>query len=240
VLLVFVLSAFVLLLLGALVVFQVFKGSNENSSSEEDITYPVLEGTIYIKNEVELRNVIDNSVGKSVVIAFTKDIQLTESALSITNNTNITLTIDSKYGVCKIFGVAGNSTIVVEDGGVLTLNGVIVTHERISSGGTGVVVNSGGTVNMHSGEISGNVVNNSGGGIHNRGTFRLYGGKISDNTATNNGGGVYNVGDFEMYGGEITKNNANMGGGVYNRGTFNRLGGVIADNKATSRGYNWA
>ncbi|MCL1977399.1 MAG: hypothetical protein FWG55_04755 [Candidatus Bathyarchaeota archaeon] len=212
-------------------------GDGKSFSVEQDYILPALDGAVYVENEAELRCAIDDAVGKSVVIALIEDIHLAESALSIPNEANITLTIENKDKNCKIFGAVDISTIVVEDGGVLELYGIIVTHANSSSRGTGVVVNSGGTFIMHSGEISDNTIKD-GGGVYNRGTFRIYGGKISGNKATNFGGGVYNVGVFELYGGEITENIADYGGGVYNRGTFNRLGGVLDDNKATSRGFN--
>jgi hypothetical protein len=237
------LMLFVFLLFGLLVfsvVFCVMVDNNEASFLEEGVIPSVLEsGAIYVKTEAELRNAIHNAVGMSVVIATIEDIYLTDSALSIPDTANVTLASDSKYGVCKIFGTVGDSVIIVEAGGVLMLDGIVITHESVYGGGNGIVVNSGGTVIMYSGVISGNAVKN-GGGVYNSGTFKLCGGKISDNKAINNGGGVYNVGVFEMYGGEITNNFADQGGGVYNRGVFDRLGGVISDNKAVTRGYNWA
>lgn len=232
-----------LVLLAILGTFYMLTDSNndEGPSFESNDVLPVLEGAMYVKNEGELRSAIDNAVdGSSVVIAFMEDIYLVDSALSIPANVNITLASDSKYGVCKIFGAVGSSTIVVENGGILTIEGIVVTHESSSSAGSGIVVNSGGIVNMHSGAILGNTAVKNGGGVANSGTFIMHSGKISGNTAGNNGGGIFNMGVFEMYGGEITNNTAINGGGVFNRGASNRMGGIITDNKATTRGYNWA
>jgi hypothetical protein len=233
-------SLLLIILVFSVILYKMADNDEENSSLVvEGFTPHVLASNIlYVKNEVELRNAVDNPVGASIVIAPTADIYLTNSALNIFNSVNVTLTIDSKHGVCKIFGATNNSTIIVEDGGVLILDGIIITHENDVTG-NGITVNSGGTVIMYSGIISGNAEKN-GGGVYNSGIFKLYGGQIFGNKAVNNGGGLYNIGDFEMCGGEITNNLANKGGGgVYNRGVFNRLGGVISDNKAT-RGYNWA
>jgi hypothetical protein len=231
----------ILLLLVFSATFYVRMKNSADSSLEESVLVSVLEGNdiVHVKNEVELRNAIYDAIGTSVIIIPIEDIYLTNSALIIPDDANITLAVDSKYGVCKLFGATNHSAIVVEDGGVLMLEGLFVTHESSSNDGNGIVVNSGGTIIMYSGIISGNIVKN-GGGVYNSGTFKLYGGKISGNKAISNGGGLYNTGIFEMYGGEITNNMANQGGGVYNRGIFNRLGGVISDNKAASRGYNWA
>jgi hypothetical protein len=225
-----------------LVVFSVtfyglIMGSGESSYVEPDYPLPALEGAVYVKDEVEFRSAIDESVGKSVVIVLTEDVYLAESALSIPERANITLTIENKDKSYKIFGADNSSTIVIEDGGVLELYGVIVTHADSSIRGTGVVVNLGGTFIMYGGEISGNTVKD-GGGVYNRGTFKIYGGKILGNKATNFGGGVYNVGLFELHEGIITENHADFGGGVYNRGTFNRIGGLLDNNRATTRGFN--
>jgi len=212
-------------------------GSGESSYVEPDYPLPVLEDAIYVKDEGEFRNAIEESVGKSGVIVLTEDIYLAESALSISEGANITLTIENKDKNYRIFGADNSSTIVIEDGGVLELYGVIITHANSSIRGTGVVVNLGGTFIMYGGEVSGNTVKD-GGGVYNRGTFKIYGGKIFGNKATNFGGGVYNVGFFELHEGVITENHANFGGGVYNRGTFNRIGGLLDNNMATTRGFN--
>jgi hypothetical protein len=219
------------------VAFYVTMNQNYGYSSEEVIVPPVLESAIYVKNDAELRNAINNAIGTSVVIAPTEDIHLTDSALSIPDATNITLTSDNKYGVCKIFGASGNSTIIVEDGGILTLKAIVITHENISTNGGGIVIKTGGTVNMYNSEISGNTAKN-GGGVSNSGTFRMYSGKISGNTAITSGGGLFNVGVFEIHGGEIINNIAEQGGGVFNRGFFNRIGGIIEENMSEGRGRN--
>jgi hypothetical protein len=227
-------------LLALLVFSVVFYGVMNNDDSyyiDETIVPPVLEAAVYVKNEVELRNAINSAVGVSVVIAPMEDIHLTESSLSIPDAANVTLASDSKYGVCKIFGASGNSTITVEDGGILTLKAIVITHENSSTNGAGIVIKSGGTVNMYNSEISGNTAKN-GGGVSNSGTFRLYSGKISGNTAITNGGGLFNTGVFEMYNGEIINNLSEQGGGVFNRGFFNRMGGIIEDNKGKGKGAN--
>lgn len=227
-------------LLTLLVFFVAFYGTinnDENYTTDEAIVAPVLESAIYVKNEVELRNAINNAIGTSVVIAPIEDIHLTESSLSIPDAANVTLSSDNKYGVCKIFGASNNSTIIVEDGGILTLKAIVITHEKGTTDGAGIVIENGGTVNMYSSEISGNTFKN-GGGVSNSGIFRLYSGKISGNTAITNGGGLFNVGVFEMHGGEISNNIAKQGGGVFNRGFFNRMGGIIEENDAEGRGRN--
>lgn len=103
------------------------------------------------------------------------------------------------------------------------------------------------TFNLWGGSITGNVCNNSGGGVDvYSGTFNMYGGKITDNTAglkkengNGAGGGVYvdMRGTFNLYRGEISENTAVLQGGggvyVYNTGKFTMYDGTIARNTVT-------
>lgn len=104
------------------------------------------------------------------------------------------------------------------------------------------------TFNLWGGSITGNVCNNSGGGVVvYSGTFNMYGGKITDNTAglkkengNGAGGGVYvdRNGKFNLYKGEISDNTASRqgGGGVINWGTFTMYDGLITGNTVTLTG----
>ncbi|MCL2642845.1 MAG: hypothetical protein FWD52_04990 [Candidatus Bathyarchaeota archaeon] len=206
-----------------------------------------LEIDVYVSTEFELRDVVDTAVG-STCIALEKDISLT-SALNITAGKDISLTSNSTTGFYKLIGANHESTLIVENGSVLRLGGIVVTH-TFDDRGRGVTVNPGGTLFMNDGEISGNTsYDNYGGGVYNRGSFTMTAGKISGNTiiyrqfvsfrsggigwesfSGGYGGGVYNVGVFEMSGGVIS-GNTGAGGGVYNTGDFELLGGMVYGNK---------
>ena len=202
-----------------------------------------LENVVHVKNEAELKNAVNNAVG-STIVALNKDIILTGS-LNITNNKDITLTSNSRNEFYKLIGAPHQNTIIVEVGGTLKLDGIVVTHSN-NEAGRGVKVDIGGTFILYSGEISGNTasynVGDWGGGVWNWGTFEMYGGKISGNTASYGGGvvsggmdGGGNFGLFVMFGGEICGNNATGGagsGGVYNVGTFKMSDGKISGNTA--------
>jgi hypothetical protein len=198
---------------------------------------------IHVANEEQLRAAVNGAEkGKSVVIVFDKDISLTNSPLIIPADKNIILTSNGKTGF-KLIGATdsglhaitfGYETINVENGGMLELAGVIVTHVNdVNAFGVGVYVQNGGICIMTGGEISGNRVTGNGAGVCNVGTFELRGGVISGNVALSNGGGVLNVGSFSMSGGKIFNNTANEGGGIYiNGGDFNLSGGEISGNTA--------
>ncbi|MCL2359337.1 MAG: hypothetical protein FWD10_06100, partial [Candidatus Bathyarchaeota archaeon] len=206
-------------------------------------------GSIRVKTASELRDAVNNAeVGVHIDIALTMDISV-GSALSIPPGTNITLT-SATGGMFKLIGLDGQNVITVNDDAVLSLDGVIITHNE-GDRGNGVVVNGGGTFIMLDGEISGhNNVNARGWGggvwINVSGVFELAGGVISGNIATN-GAGVYNEGAFKMSGGKITNNTATHwngyqndgnGGGVYEgpAGSFTITNGEISNNTATYGG----
>jgi len=200
-----------------------------------------------VSNEVELRSAVNNAVD-ATVIALDKDITLTEQ-LVIPAGKDITLTSTSTSKFFKLIGGGSRTTlgpseypdavITVEGGGVLWLDGIVVTCVNNAIAWNKLVrVSVSGTLIMYAGEISGN---SNGDGVVNSGMFEMYGGKISNNNANAGyGGGVYNSesGTFSMFGGEISDN---TGFGVYNRGTYNQgwnyatfnlYGGVISNNDA--------
>ncbi|MCL2643172.1 MAG: hypothetical protein FWD52_06650 [Candidatus Bathyarchaeota archaeon] len=243
-------SLFVVLLLSLVFIGTFMMGSRGVS----------LENAIHVKTENELRSTINNAFYRgSVVIALSNDISLSRSSLTIPANKDITLTSSKTIGCYKLIGADGESTITVVEDGVLKIDGIIVTHES-GKEGSGVTVESGGTLIVYSGEISGNTVrgvgmpiliggySREGGGVYNSGVFEMYGGKISGNLASvGNGGGVYNTGTFKLSGGEISNNNATTttftdseicgyGGGVCNTGTFAMSSGKIVRNMASGGG----
>lgn len=153
---------------------------------------------------------------------------------------------------------------IVNNGGSLTIcdcgSGGTITGGRAEQGGA-VLVNSGGSLTLHSGSITGNTAsggtgpgtsagNRYGGGAVcvNGGSFTMTGGFIESNTAVttekNDGGGavLLNSGSFTMSGGSITGNsvsghNNSTGGGVYvNSGTFTMTDGDISSNSAPNGG----
>ena len=219
-----------------------------------------LDGAIHVKSETDLRAAINNTTPNvPVVIALNRDIKLTEGPLFIGANKNITLTSNKTNGFYKLIGVKEEthdiglsmtsrySTIVVGYGGVLWLDGIIITHAK-GVLGEGVDVDGGGKLILCDGKISGNnnpraymghahFVGDGGGvSIYFDGFFEMYGGEISDNTAYR-GGGVCALGNFTMYGGKILGNNADYsGGGVY--GIVDRFGGEIYDNTEINNPYS--
>jgi hypothetical protein len=236
-------KTFFVSLLVAVLVFSLFIGSSMNGVSGAS-----LENAIHVKNENELKNAIDNAALKETIIALDNDITLTESALTVPYNKDITLTSNRSSGFYKLIGVANQATVVV-DGGALRLDGIIVS----GGGYSGVYVLNNGMLVMYAGEISDNTAyisgfnpwgyTGSGGGVRiDSGVFELYGGEISNNRAQGYGGGVsIGLGGavFSMFGGTISGNTAETGGGggvFKNGGNFSMFGGTISGNTAETGG----
>jgi uncharacterized repeat protein (TIGR02543 family) len=185
------------------------------------------QNTTYVRTETELKNAVSNAgTSTPAVIVLNGNIALT-SVLSIPANKDITLQSNSTTDFFKLFGAYDANTITVENGGILRLAGIGVTH--VSGTGTGVIINSGGKLFMSDGEIFGNTESPYyyGGGVHNGGNFTLSGGKIHSNSGWY--GAVYNSGGcvFTMSGGTIS---SNTGVGVYNLGNVTMLAGMISNN----------
>jgi len=203
------------------------------------------DGFVHVKNEAELRQAIsDVPFGESGVIIFDRDITLAGTII-ISVGSDITLRSKGDAEFFKLIGANSVDAIRVTTGGILQLDGIIVTPLAGGTGG-GVQVLAGGTLIMTEGKIIGNGVSNEGtfvlsggeisdgvvSGVSNMGTFTMSGGKICNIINSYSGGGVFNRGVFVLSGGEIFGNTAEYGGGVYNVGTFEMTGGEIFGNTA--------
>jgi major membrane immunogen (membrane-anchored lipoprotein) len=207
----------------------------------------ILDGVVHVRSEKGLRNAVNNAVEPTIII-LDKDIKLA-NAFVISDNKNITLT--SNNNNAKLFKLIGTNkhvpnktqdsvTIIVDAGGVLRLDGVIVTHAT-GADGLGVLVEFGGILSLSDGEISGNTRGLfGGGGVGNFGVFEMTGGLITNNDGGGVGlyeryfgGGVYvaHSGYFVMSGGVIS-NNTDSGVDIGHGGSFVMSGGVIANNTA--------
>ena len=184
---------------------------------------------------------------------------------NLTNETGGHITVSGNVTLClngRTLDLNGKH-IIVPTGSSLTLcdcgSGGTITGGQAEQGGA-VLVNSGGSLTLHSGSITDNTAsgggdgsrgsNRAGGGAVcvNGGSFNMTGGSIENNTADvtekNDGGGavLLNSGIFDMSGGEITGNSVyghenSTGGGVYvNSGTFTMTNGVISNNSAPNGG----
>jgi hypothetical protein len=198
-----------------------------------------------VSTETELINAFNTA--EPIIVALDNDIQLTFS-LYIVENMDVTLTSNKANGFYKLIGAYNFNTITVREGGVLRLDGIIVTHATDALC-CGVIVDAGGKLVMSDGEISGNYGRMSGdfyGGVSVYGSFIMSGGKISNNIAYFSGGGVFvnRGGSFTMSGGTITGNKVGYddfngwkygtGGGVRvdSGSSFKMSGGTITGNTA--------
>ncbi|MCL2471890.1 MAG: hypothetical protein FWF25_09185, partial [Propionibacteriaceae bacterium] len=195
-------------------------------------------GDLHVTNQQELLAAVTSAQvsGEPTNILFDNDIQVNQT-IDIPSGTTITVT-----GPYKLEMTADLTTICVEQGASLTIDGIDVTTAAGTTG-TGLVVD--GSLTLASGSITNNVNDNEGfsGGVtvNAPGSFTMTGGTISGNTAGAipatitdcGGGGVRNDGvgaTFTLTGGTISGNTAAYsGGGVCNANgaTFVMDGGEI-------------
>ena len=169
--------------------------------------------------------------GQPAEIVFDNDI-LVDQTVVVPSGTTVTFT--SSY---KLEMTTDGTTISVEPGASLTIDGIDVTADPTTTG-TGIVV--GGDLVLASGTVTNHTSDDNGGGVivNGAGTFTMTGGEIFGNSAVNNGGGVYSAGagaTFDLSGGTIFGNSAGQsGGGVCNtlESTFTMSGGEITGNDA--------
>ena len=156
---------------------------------------------------------------------------------------------------CTGVGVLKGTSVDDEHGGCLyvadaavDISNIKITGGSSSQLGGAIVVDKDGTLNLYSGEISGNTVTSGNGGaiyIKSGGTVNIYGCTIRNNHAYSGKGGAIYVaegGTLNLYGGEITGNTAStLGGGIYVEagGTLNIKGNpVVTGNTAGGQPSN--
>jgi len=193
----------------------------------------------------ELRNAISDPLATSI-IALKNDIAIDVGAITIPTGKNITLTSDG--GPFTIKSVAGSRNFIIQSGGQLILDNIILEGNDPSNGG-GIKVESSGILTMNDGAViqKCRILGNGGGvEISSGGTLTMNAGAVIQNCKAGNGtpytggGGVYNYGTFDMNNGKIWKNDASggdcFGGGVNSIGTFNMRGGEICENSTYHSG----
>ncbi len=145
------------------------------------------------------------------------------------DNSNVTLDLNGH----TVNGIAGSVSIQIEGGeNTFTLKDS-KGGGKLTGGAGGICIAKGATVNMESGEISGNSSEFGGGVYINGGTFNMRGGTIKENTAQISGGGVYLSGGTFTVSGSVQisgnfvdskANNVQVGGGEFT------VSGELAEN----------
>ncbi|MDE7094226.1 MAG: hypothetical protein K2O52_04875 [Oscillospiraceae bacterium] len=147
------------------------------------------------------------------------------------------------------FAIENGEVIHVQNGGVLNLtdtntelgNSGTITGGNSLDGAGGIYVETGGTVNMWGGNITGNKTESSGGGVllvGEESNFSMSGGTIANNTASQCGGGIaLSGGNFKLANGTVSDNRSQSGGGIYAQaGTVELSGGSLTQNVAVHGG----
>jgi CSLREA domain-containing protein len=140
----------------------------------------------------------------------------------LTLSSNITIDASPLASPITINGdtnTSGTSSIKVNAGATVGLNGLVITNGTASAtAASGGGIFNGGTLTITNSTISNNKVTytyGSGGGIYNSGTLTIVNSTISNNTSANYAGGINNVGKLTITNSTITNNSAINGGGIY-------------------------
>ena len=204
-----------------------------------------LQSPIVIGDEGTLRKALTMFDNFSVKLA--NDIDLSNSTLSIESGMTVTIdlggfTLDRKL---TQRGEGGGQVITIREGATLNLsNGTLKGGWGGNSGG---ISNEGGTATLTDVNITGCTGDDSGGGICNQsgGTLTMKGGSLTGNKSNDHGnpsggGGIFNAEGATMFleGVSITGNEAVKygGGGVNNWGTATIDGCTITGNTCKTNG----
>jgi hypothetical protein len=135
------------------------------------------------------------------------------------------------------FNASTNDGGGIDNSGTLyVINSMIGSNTSASNGG-GIANESGGTVSLSGGTITGNSAA-TGGGLFSQGTLSITGTTFSGNSATANGGGLASESTtpLQIQGSSFTGNTAGAGGGIYATGTLTVSGSILSKNSATGPG----
>ena len=127
----------------------------------------------------------------------------------------------------KITGGNARYGGAIQNAGMLTIQGGIITGNVASTHGGAIYNGEDATLNFLSGTISSNIATgHDGGAIYNLGTAVIKGGLIEDNTALGNGGGIYNAGVISFSNAPVIRSNSagGVGSGIYDAGTIQITG----------------
>ena len=204
-------------------------------------------------------NILSNN-NRLYFIKITADENISSQNLSYSGKSGITIFMSGDVTMCTVTLSSYGDSLFIGSGVTLILGNNITLKGLAGNNKSLVRINSGGTLVMNGGKISGNTASSSsnsshvysyGGGVYVEGTFTMNGGEISGNmahaTASNSystfsyGGGVcVSNGTFTMNGGKISGNRSiagynPCGGGVYvTSGSFIMNGGEISGNTAAN------
>ena len=125
--------------------------------------------------------------------------------------------LEMSGGIIRNNQAVNGAGVLVQSGGSMTMTGGEISGNTATAAGGGIYISTGCEFTMTGGEISGNTAP-SGGGIYHNGSIATHkGGTISNNTATTTGGGIGAAGGAQLTqaGTNITGNIAPKAGGVY-------------------------
>jgi len=133
----------------------------------------------------------------------------------VAENRKLTFQKNNASGGAELNGWAQRRILEVQDGAVVTLNGVGIGNGSSTAAGGGA--HNAGTLTINGGNIMHSTAATDGGGVSNTGTLTIESAAIQHNIAANAGGGIHNAGTLTFNGGAVQHNdNSNGNGGAIN------------------------
>ncbi|MBO5929386.1 MAG: hypothetical protein J6Q42_05145, partial [Clostridia bacterium] len=163
------------------------------------------------------------------------NVQLQKGSLNVPAYASVTLDVNG-----FILKGTGSDRVINNNGTLTIIDSAQTAVHTYTEKSNGLYIwnNTGGSVTLKGGAITGgSITYGDGGGILNNGTLILNGGNIVGNTTLDNGGGIGGDGSLTIRGGNIVGNRSNTnGGGVYTGSALTMYGGTIRDNNADNNG----
>ncbi|QDT44366.1 putative outer membrane protein pmp20 precursor [Gimesia alba] len=177
-----------------------------------------LRAAIQEANHLAGSNVIDLAAGTYLlsIAGIDEDLSATGD-LDIRDN----LTIRGQgVGVTIIDGGALDRIFQVFAGITLNLENLTITNGALTGSADGAALRNSGTTTLSNVEVTGNIAEDSAGGINNSGLMIIVDSTISNNTAGGSGGGIRNTGTLELTRSTLFGNSTGRdGGAIFNAGT---------------------
>ncbi|WP_313187237.1 DUF7601 domain-containing protein [Lacrimispora sp.] len=206
-------------------------GEHDIIAISGDIGFPANE-SITINKSLTLRSSSGNQ------ISFTQSNARRHFIIDSSSNGK---TIELTFENIVIDGKKTGGGFEIKAGKTLELNltNSVIQYCNAQDGG-GFLLNTGSSLTLHGGKISGNIGKRYGGGIYvNSGNLTVQDTEITSNTAPQNGGGIYvNSGNLTVRGTKISGNTASQNGaGIYvDSGNLTVQSAEISDNVALKDG----
>ena len=183
--------------------------------------------------DCSLRDAINaaNTLGGTDTITFSLSGAIALGSTLPDVNSRAALTIDGTGQALTISGRNSVRIMIVDGGGILSLNNLTIANGSSSAGGA--IYNTG-TLIITNSTFSGNNAAGTGigGGIYNSDTLTIANSTFSGNNSGDYGGSIYNAGTLAVTNSTFSANSALVGGGIFNSGSATLRNTIVANSSS--------